>query len=406
MVKYTLYFLIIIFLIYYFINIYLQNKYKFWYHQPIFHTYDLKYYIYQPGIINHKPPKINKYINLDDIKTIKYSEKMYNSKELNEFIKLLQNNYLQEENILYHPTKENIIPYLLGNDIISIFSFYYKNNLVLENNIPILKKELIGGMTSKEVFLNIKNLDIWNNFDVDYVDYLCVNHKNRQNNIASEIIATSIYNKYSLNSNIKIRIFKKVEGLRGIIPFCDYYIFGFLIKNSLNYILKNYNINKIDEYNIDNCLNFIEENKDFFNICIKTKKSTLLELIKTNNISLYYLYDSLENKILAIYFIRKSLYFVHTKNIDIPKKSYYCFSSICNTTDIIFQNGFKKILNIILQENKDIFFLNIENISHNYKLLNYFKEINILEEYNFQCSYFFHNYICKKYNNKEVLVIL
>lgn len=406
MVKYILYFLIIIFLIYHIIKNYLKNKYKFWYHQPIFHTYDLKYYIYQSGIINNKPPKIDEYINLDDIKTIKYSEKMYNSKELNEFIKLLQNNYLQGENILYYPKKENIIPYLSGSDITPIFSFYYKDKIVIKNNKPKIKKELIGGMTTKEVFLNIKKSNIWNNFEVDYVDYLCVDYKNRQSNIAGEIIGTTIYNRHDIKSNIKISIFKKVNGLRGIIPFCDYYISTFLIKNKLNNILEKYIIIKINEYNIDNCLNFIEENKDFFNICIKTKKSTLLELIKTNNISIYYLYDSLENKILAVYFFRHSLYFIYTRNVDKPKKTYYLFSSICNTTDIIFQNGFKKNLNNIFQENNDIFFLNIENISHNYKLINYFKEINILEEYNFQCSYFFHNYICKKYNSKEVLIIL
>ena len=57
MLKNTLYFLTIIFLISF---IYIKLRYRFWSSQPIFRTYNLLYWIKAPGIIQHeiiKQPK-------------------------------------------------------------------------------------------------------------------------------------------------------------------------------------------------------------------------------------------------------------------------------------------------------------------------------------------------------------
>ena len=51
-----LYYIIIISWILIIIYGYLKVKYKFWYNQPIFHIYDLHYYLY-PGIIDNELPE-------------------------------------------------------------------------------------------------------------------------------------------------------------------------------------------------------------------------------------------------------------------------------------------------------------------------------------------------------------
>jgi hypothetical protein len=38
----------------------------FWHTQPVFHIYNLKYWLRPPGIINTAPPPINKFVNLSN----------------------------------------------------------------------------------------------------------------------------------------------------------------------------------------------------------------------------------------------------------------------------------------------------------------------------------------------------
>ena len=47
--------------------LYLRIKYKFWSIQPVFHFYDVYYWIYNVGIIRHELPEKNKYCNFKDI---------------------------------------------------------------------------------------------------------------------------------------------------------------------------------------------------------------------------------------------------------------------------------------------------------------------------------------------------
>ena len=44
-------------------KVFIKIKYKFWAYQPVFHYYDLWYWIYQKGIINNHLPEANKFCN-------------------------------------------------------------------------------------------------------------------------------------------------------------------------------------------------------------------------------------------------------------------------------------------------------------------------------------------------------
>ena len=60
MIKYILGSICILFLTLY---LYVKVKYKFWSIQPVFHIYNLKYWLWPPGIIQHKMPPKTKYYN-------------------------------------------------------------------------------------------------------------------------------------------------------------------------------------------------------------------------------------------------------------------------------------------------------------------------------------------------------
>ena len=73
---------------YFFIKI----KFGFWAYQPVFHIYNLTYYFFPPGIINHKFPEKNKYTNFKNIKTKNVSElSIFKKQQITQFI---QKNYL------------------------------------------------------------------------------------------------------------------------------------------------------------------------------------------------------------------------------------------------------------------------------------------------------------------------
>lgn len=60
MIKYILGSICILFLTLY---LYVKVKYKFWSIQPVFQVYNLKYWLWPPGIIQHKMPPKTKYYN-------------------------------------------------------------------------------------------------------------------------------------------------------------------------------------------------------------------------------------------------------------------------------------------------------------------------------------------------------
>ena len=59
----------IIICIFLFIRVY----FHFWSRQPMFHSWDLFYYIKTPGIIESKLPKINKFCNLHNTHMMNYT---------------------------------------------------------------------------------------------------------------------------------------------------------------------------------------------------------------------------------------------------------------------------------------------------------------------------------------------
>ena len=108
----VLYYIIIIIWILIIIYGYIKVKYRFWIHQPIFHIYDLHYYLY-PGIIdNELPEKENIFNNFKNIKTVSFEK--VKEEDKNNFFLFIQNHFLRNKHFNYLPKKENIIPYLTG----------------------------------------------------------------------------------------------------------------------------------------------------------------------------------------------------------------------------------------------------------------------------------------------------
>ena len=285
---------------------YIKFKFKFWYEQPVFHIYDFQYYLFPPGIILNELPNKNKYCNFKNVETIAFDK--LNSYQIDNFVNFIRKNYLKNEENVFLPNKENIIPYFNFHNSKCFFSFYSIDDLLLDvkTNSIIENKKIISVMTTKPVHIIINNGCKDAYFDAYYVDYLCVDKNYRNKGIAPQIIQTHEYNQRLLNKKIKVSLFKREGELTGIVPLCVYNSYGFDISvwDKPFKFVQNINLIEIVKQNIYILIDFIKVNNNIFDITIITEISNLLELIKTQNI---YCYVVIQNDIiLCAYFFKKS----------------------------------------------------------------------------------------------------
>lgn len=385
-----LYYIIIILWILIIIYGYIKVKYRFWYNQPIFHIYDLHYYLY-PGIIdNELPEEENIFYNFKNIKTLPFEKVI----EKDEFISFIQNNFLRNKNFNYLPKKENIIPYLTGLHGGDVFLSLYKRERMIHEQEELT--EIIASMISYPIQIRINNQKL----NAYYVDYLCVDSDHRKKNIAPQMIQTHHYYQRHLNKNITVSVFKREGKLNLAIPICVYTSYGFLISNMrLTTLPINVNLIEVGKNNITHLFDFIQLNNTKFDIFLSTYISNVLELIKTENIYVYMLIQ--EQNVLAVYYFKKLCTYLQD-----DKEVLVCYASVncCKNEDIFIEGMYHSIQNIIKRFPKYVQLL-IEGLSDNHILIkDLYKMTTPL--YQIISAYFFYNLANPSFQPEKTLILL
>lgn len=368
-----IYFLIFILISYLFLRAYIKIKYKFWSIQPVFHLYNLSYWIFPPGTLNKTKPQINKYTNLKEIAFINYNQ----LENIDLFINFIQKYYLNTSEIIYKPTKNNIVPYF-DNTKKSYFSIYKKDD------------EIVGVMTSRVLNVILGNIK----FPTYYVDYLCVKTENRKSGIAQQIIQTHDYNQRTY-TNISSSLFKRENQLNAIIPLVTYISFGYNMEKWNNIIILHNSLSlvSIKKLNIANFIKFISQNTKKFDACILPEINIILQLIESKNIYIYALYQG--DTIMCIYIFRDAS---TTYN---GKHTINLFASINNTISTEFIKGFYLCINILKNKYKNII---IENLSQNKIIID-----DVNNKYKpfikSPTAYYFYNFVTRPLLSNKVLII-
>ena len=398
---FAVYTIIVLFLIIMLVSSYIKYKYGFWVSQPVFHIYDLAYMMYPPGIVNHELPEKNKYTNFQNIVTHDFSQ--LSELKTTKFINFIKVNFLRNNENIYAPEKENVVPYFASLNSPSFVSFYNESYILqsegLKKGTLIEDNEIVGVMTSRPTHICIKTDDpIVSSFDAYYVDYLCVKQGKRKKGIAPQVIQTHHYNQSRMNQNISVSLFKREDELTGIVPMCVYSTYGFSVDKWTkppNLIAK-YTVLEVSNQNSHLLFDFINSNNYKFDITVMPDIPNIVELIKTRNIFVNVILS--EDKILCAYFFRKSCVSVE-KGMEVLS----CFASINNTDDTVFISGFKISFWDIANKNK-FGFSAIENISHNKAII----DDLCLKTHPLVISptaYFFYNFAYKTFNPSKVLIL-
>lgn len=392
-----LYLAIIIILIIILFFLYIRVKYRFWSLQPVFHFYDIYYWIINVGIIRKELPEKNRYVNFKQIvtKTPEHISEL-TKKQIVTLIKL---NYWRNNENNYDPALNNILPYFVGHHCATFWSYFVEPELFIDSktNKTITENKIIGIITSRPMHVILRG----NNFDVYYVDYLCVNRNKRKQNIAPQLIQTHEYNQSYNNRKICVSLFKREEELTGIIPLTVYKTYCFnMVKWTAPYPLHaRLTLLTGDKQNMYYLYNFMNETNKKWDITIYPEISNVIELVTSRNLIVKMLVCNTE--IVAVYVFRKTCLFIERE-----KEVLSCIASINGNVLTIdeFIAGFKASLWSIIKEHKNFQYLTIEDISDNTCLIN-----NICAKtwptIVSPMAYFFYNFAYSPFKSNKCLII-
>jgi hypothetical protein len=350
---YTIAFLIAIYILF---LAYVKITYTFWSRQPVFHFYNLMYWVFPPGIIMHDLPEQNKYTNFTNISIKTYEQ--CDENDLILFQKFLQTNFYRFKSIKYDLQLENIKPYFEGHNHPCYFGFYNIDNLLTfaKHEKTIEDNKCIGVITSRpfELILDHHKINVY------YVDYLCVDYEHRKQEIAPQLIQTYEYTQRHANKSISINLFKRDGKLTGIVPLTTYltYVFDILKWKKPKNVHASYQIIPINKQNIQLVTDYIyKESHTRFKCAFMPEFGNLVSLMESKNI---YIYAYLQNNvILGIYFFRNTTILFEKHNM------FELFASIqlCES-NIYFARGFHKALFHCFND-INFKYICIENVSHN-----------------------------------------
>jgi len=372
----------------------IKLKFGFWGAQPVFHIYDLHYWIYPPGIINHNLPTVNKYVNHINIKTNTFSQ--LSSNQITKFCQFIRAYYLPTYNAKYFPSDNHVITPFLNNKFPSYLTTYQLPNLLYHDNGDIIHdKILIGIISARPLTITLPLLH--EKFPVYYVDNLCIHPDYRKKGIAPSIIQTHHYHTRYNTPDIKVHLFKREGELTAIIPLVSYFTYMYLLPDKVKKMRFNspaYTIVEVTKYNINLVLEFIYKCSTRYSLTILPEISSILNSISKQTIVMYILLYKAD--IIALYvFQDPSL--SHNSN-----KALLCSASLKNCDNTLFIIGFSQAIRIFNKKFKATSLL-IESISDNTHLIN---NIPLSLVGRSPTAYFLYNYVCRSILPEKSFILI
>lgn len=374
------YLTISIILICIFIYVWIKFKYKFWSIQPVFHMYDIWYWLFPPGIIHNKKFIIDKYYDYS-IKTMPYNKITDIQKTL--LVSFIKSHFLLNKIERYDPPTHGILDYFEQHNDKPMITIKYDDN--------INKHNIISTICSVPITCILYG----NKINMHYVDFLCVHKDKRKQGYAAKTIYSHVINS---NKYTNIYLFKGEGRNTMIIPLTVYNNYMFDTATWLNNLKFNTpfkNITLINSSNYNLFINLIETIYDKFKCIIMLNLQQIKYLCSKSIIYITIL--SINNVVNSCYIFKNN----YTTYNGI--KSIECIGSYSNIDEGNFVYGFLHSYNIIRNKLK-IRYLLIENISNNNiiikNILKKYEPMNIINN-----KYYFYNFACIPLYSHDILCI-
>lgn len=402
---------IIIFLlgIYLILSGFIRCKIKFWHTQPVFHLYNLKYWLKPPGFINRAPPPVNKFVNLINNKLITLDIAMpindENKIEIKQICNFIKDYYVIHESATYSPSEEDIMAYLQCANHPAFFNIYQEPKLIFEKGLPLqaVQHEIIGVTSARvlNVMLRTSSTSASTlSFPVYYVDNLCVKPGYRKKGISPQMIQTFYYNVARTNTKVNAYLFKREGQLNAIVPLVvfDTYCFD-ITRMQPDYLLTAaMSIIEINQPQLNLFINFIKEQTATFECVILPDVSSVFNLIKLGKLKIYGILFN--GALIAAYVFRPlEMYYQKQKTIEC-----IMILSNCQTSTSLIA-GFTMSLAKMQQAQAQATLVLIEATAHSKAIIDYLNDnLSTPCKFTNPTAFFLYNYACYSAKNSKTLL--
>lgn len=359
-----LYILIAYFII---LNVYIGLSSTFWGLQPVFHVYDIHYWLYPIGIIQRYIGNKNKYVDEINIKTTDTRKCSYTL--MSDVSKFITDNFLEPHDFKYAPSPRTLkkMLYSRGNDTSYIS--------VLRDDIDICSV-----ITSSSYIIYI---DGGTRINTHYVDHLCVRSDMRKRNVAPKTISTLIYNMCKCEE-VGTFLFKREGELTGIVPLTVFNLSSYVVSDIIHLSRENpYKTNRFYADDIISLTNIIENTiRNLMDVLVVPSSSKLVSLLKSDIFMIYEIRDD-DDIFMGLYVFKKT----SVSHLDgFTAECILAFNNNMKTCD--FANTFVTLMKDISKE-FNICYITIDELCHGSDIT-----ANLVEYKDDTCisAYFMYNY--------------
>lgn len=393
------------------IFVYIKLSFPFWNNQPVYHSYDFWRYLYKnPFIVQRRFPIKSRFCDFDNVETQEFMD--ISGTTVTELIDLLQCHYVSSDSTFFIFHKDNLNAYFVGHQHPCYFSFYRKP-------LPSINQTKYGkkNTTWKQVQETHKSNDhikgcvssrpmefyyLGEKQDIYYVDFICVNRDLDKKDIMRRLLQTHDY-RVRIREPIQITLIKK-EGdpYHGVVPIIKHksYVYDIMKDVHRPQLPLHFLVKEITDKNINILVDFMVTIRSRFSIFGITSLGNIVEMIKAKVIFIFCVYR--KEEIHAVYFFRDSRtqYEIMGKNGPL----LHFFGSLHNSnSQQLFYDGFLHTLSAILKATNVFKYLMIENISHNFLVVDFVDRKPFLE---IDQYYYTLNYIIPKKTDPRTSLII
>ena len=383
-----------IILIYICLCIFVKVKFRFWSIQPVFHIYNIRYWISPPGILQHDLPPKTKYFDLS-IDCDTFAHTAAEKKDLLYY--LVKNHYLAgDRGARYNPPKSGVLDYFEKHNYDSYITLNFElfPDVNYQDKSHKIRNKLVSVMTSRTLECVLHG----NKFNTSYVDFLCVHKAKRKQGVAPRTIYTH-YVKSREKGAHPVFLFKREGDVNFMVPLTAYHACAFSLKPWSN---PNFNIPNtitctlITTGNSKLFYHYLDEIKTEFDCFIAPSLSHVEHLIDKGLLYICLVQD--RDKPVGCYVFRNPHTTYEGKNSLELIASYYS----CDYGDV-FLDCFSNAV-VLVKQKTPAEVIVIENISSNNKIIG---KISRKGHPLWKCpmAYYFYNFAHRPFTSDSVFLL-
>ena len=418
-----LYGIVIVIILYLILAGTIRFKMQFWHTQPVFHIYNVKYWLNPPGFINKEPPPVNKFVNLVNNELVPVvaavADNNTQSMKLKQICNFIRDNYVIHPQARYTPSSEDIMAYLESTNHPSFFNVYQEPRMLFDagagtgTGTGIVVDQEIIGITSIHA-LNVslfrgKNCDKKKrkktSFAAYYVDHLCVKPAHRKKGIPPQMIQTFYYNMARANRKVNAYMFKREGTLTAIVPLVCFDTHRFDIQGNIRVdtvLGSAFTLMDIHSPQLNLFVSFIKEQRSAFDCVIMPDVSSLLNLVKLEKLIICGILFN--GELCAVYIFRPIELYMGVGG----GKTVECIAAVKLATlaNDVFITGFTMSLFKVVAKCGAATLL-VEETAHSSPIIVDLKKntITITYKYHTPTAFFLYNYACYSVRKEKALLV-